>query len=151
MAISRELTFALVACLYIGSYMYGNNIIKLWPYHLTFCVFVMLTEERHCHGDNKVWPVWLPDWHCAPGRPKASETTGREAHLTLTMFYQKVIWVFGKYISATWKLDIGADYLCYRLCWQFGGAVNILDWKLGFRQQGLSVGCLQHLIASDSQ
>lgn len=36
-------------------------------------------------------------------------------------------------------------------CWQPGGAVNILDWKLGFGQRGLSVGCLQHLIASDSQ
>lgn len=35
--------------------------------------------------------------------------------------------------------------------WQCRDAVNILDWKLGFCQCGLSVGCLHHLIATNHQ
>lgn len=133
----------LEACLYIDSWIHWINIIKLWPYHLISCAFVMLTEERHCHGDNKVRPVWLPDRHCAPGRPEAPKATGRFSFVFFFFFklfhVNHQIWSFGSSSQVLFP------------CWQPGGAVNILDWKLWFGQQGLSVGCLQHLIASYSK
>lgn len=72
-AILGQLTLGLKACLYIGHCIY-----QLKCDFISWTVPVMFSEERHCHGHNKVWPVWLPHWHCASRWPEAPETSGRK-------------------------------------------------------------------------
>lgn len=42
-----------------------------------FPLLLFLSSEKwHCYGNYKVWPVWLPHWHCPKRWPQATQTTG---------------------------------------------------------------------------
>ena len=43
----------------------------------------LFSEKWHSHGNNKVWPVWFPHWHCSQGWTQAGEkTSNANCHVT---------------------------------------------------------------------
>lgn len=142
-------------CVSVSCCIHWINTIKVWSYRLTLCLLCLQRNDiamaitKFDQFDFLIDIVPRDDLKPPKRQVGKHKLQGCTDGHTASVVTTNGFWKIHIKVETGKTADHSSQVLFH--CWQPGGAVNILDWKLGFGLQGLSVGCLQHLIASDSQ